>query len=241
MKVYGYLRVSGKGQVDGHGFDRQRETIEAWAAKADSGVVRWFSEAHTGTEADRPAFMDMLAATNGVRTLVVESLDRFARDSMIQSALLTKLIENGLTLISASTGDDVTASFQADPMRRAMIQMQGVFSELDKALIVRKLRKAREAKRKRSGRCEGRKPFGEREGESEIIARIIATRDPKQTGRVRPHSFKAIADMLNSDDVPTRTGAPWAPETVRGIVKRTRPDLISKPRKAQRKGASHDS
>jgi len=49
---------------------------------------------------------------------------------------------------------------QADPMMKAMVQMQAVFAELDKSLLVRKLKKARRLKKQRNGHCEGRKPFG---------------------------------------------------------------------------------
>ena len=45
--------------------------------------------------------------------------------------------------VSASTGEDVTATMRDDPMRKALIQIQGVFAELDKSLLVRKLRKGR--------------------------------------------------------------------------------------------------
>ena len=37
--------------------------------------------------------------------------------------------------------------------------MQGIFSQLDKSLLVKKLRKAREQKRKETGKCEGRKGY----------------------------------------------------------------------------------
>ncbi len=40
-----------------------------------------------------------------------------------------------------------------------MVQIQGVFAELDKSLLVRKLCKAREQKRVESGKCEGRKGY----------------------------------------------------------------------------------
>jgi hypothetical protein len=42
---------------------------------------------------------------------------------------------------------------------------------------------------------------------------------PKPRGGERL-SFAAIADRLNREAVPTRTGRPWAPETVRGIAQR---------------------
>jgi hypothetical protein len=54
------------------------------------------------------------------------------------------------------------------------------------------------------------------------VVAYIAKLRPKPKGRERL-SFKAIADQLNAEGIPTRTGRPWAPETVRGIVQRGRP------------------
>ena len=54
-----------------------------------------FDLGDTGTEADRPEFNRMLAEIlgDGVRTILVESLDRLARDVMVQSLLLSKLAD----------------------------------------------------------------------------------------------------------------------------------------------------
>jgi len=53
-----------------------------------------------------------------------------------------------------------------------MVQMQGVFAELEKSKLVKKLRKAREAVRERDGRCEGRKPYGHSESEQTVVVRL---------------------------------------------------------------------
>ena len=154
-----YVRVSGKGQVDGTGYDRQMETALAYAKKSGYRVVKRYKEAHTGTETERPAFNEMMQdlLSNGCRTVIVESLDRLARDLSVQMRLLALLIAKDITLVAASTGRDITADMQSDPMLRAMVQVQGVFSELDKSLLVRKLSKARELRRKETGRssCSG--------------------------------------------------------------------------------------
>ncbi len=76
------------------------------------------------------------------------------------------------------TGQDVTSPI--DPMSKAMIQVQGAFAELDKNLLVRKLRKGRQKKLAETGRCEGRKPFGIKPGEQDTIDRI------KQLYRKKP-------------------------------------------------------
>lgn len=227
VKAYGYLRVSSKGQVNGHGLDRQEETIRSYAKGAGVELVAFFRDAHTGTEAIRPGFEEMLLAvlSNGVRTIIVESLDRLARDLMVQTRLLAELQSRGVALISATTGETVT-DLAGDPMREAMVQVQGVFAQLDKRLLVRKLRKAREAKREATGRCEGRKPFGTKEGEAPVIEKILSLRRAAR-GRERM-SFEKIADQLNAEAVPTRAGGAWKPGTVFAIVKAQRPNLTAR-------------
>lgn len=43
IKAYGYLRVSGTGQVEGDGFDRQRELIIRFADQAEIVIPRFYS------------------------------------------------------------------------------------------------------------------------------------------------------------------------------------------------------
>jgi len=217
--AFAYLRVSSKGQVRGHGFDRQSETIARFAGENGYAVADTFRDAFTGTEADRPEFNRMVATIlgNGVQTILVESLDRLARDVMVQSLLLAKLAQHGITLINCVTGEDVTASMSEDPMRKALIQIQSVFSELEKSRLVGKLRRAREAKKAQTGKCEGQKAFGEKPGELETIALMRSLRR-KRSGKQM--SFAKIAEELNRQNVPTRTGAPWQTTTVQNILKR---------------------
>jgi site-specific DNA recombinase len=101
-------------------------------------------EAVSGTlgEADRPVFQEMFSEIlrDGVMTIMVEGLDRLARELRIQEQLLIYLASKGITLISACTEEDVIAAVHEDPMRKAMLQIQVVFVELGKNLLVRKLR-----------------------------------------------------------------------------------------------------
>jgi site-specific DNA recombinase len=214
VKAVAYVRVSSKGQVNGTGPDRQREIIDAYARQNGIAVAKVYQETYTGTEAERPAFAAMLhdLLTNGCRTIIVESLDRFARDLSVQLQLTALLASRGLTLVNATTGQDVTAAMQQDPMMRAMVQIQGVFAELDKRLTVAKLAKARQLTRRRAGRCEGRKPFGVRPGEPDTLARMKALSD----GR----SCYAVAKTLNDESLPSRSGRPWTPIVVRRILNR---------------------
>jgi DNA invertase Pin-like site-specific DNA recombinase len=107
----------------------------------------------------RPGFAAMLERIegNGVRTIIVETASRFARDLMVQEVGHAKLRERGIDLIAA----DNPGSFIDDtPTAKLVRQVLGAISEFDKAMIVAKLRGARE--RKRRGKCEGRKSHAER-------------------------------------------------------------------------------
>lgn len=227
-QAYGYLRVSGQGQVEGSGLKRQKETIDAYALSAGLEIVGCYEDVHTGTEADRPGFMAMIEAmlSNSVRTIIVESLDRFARELAVQMTLLAKLQELGISLISASTGQDVTADVRDDPMREAMVQVQGVFFQLDKRLLVRKLAKARRAKREASGRCEGRHFYGQHPAEStavverQVIDRMLALRRKRHDGKA--WSYVRIAKALNTEGHRTRYGKSWGASSVYNVIQRQR-------------------
>ena len=211
-KAYGYLRVSGLGQVNGDGFSRQLDAIHVYADKIGIEIVEVFRElgiSGTADENARPAFAEMVGAIlrNGIDTIVVESLDRLAREYRIQEHLLVYLASKGIRLLSARTEEDVTAAIQADPMKRALIQIQGIFAELEKGMLVKKLRLARERVRATKGKCEGRKAFGETAAEQAVIRHIRALRRARKG--LKRRSLQTIAGMLNAEGLTTKTGAQW--------------------------------
>ncbi len=221
-KVYVYLRVSGKGQLTGHGFDRQLEAIKSFCQKNRYEIDQVFKEQVSGTkgEADRPEFAAMITAIlrDGVDTVVVESLDRLAREYRIQEQLLIYLASKNITLLSANTGEDVTKAITEDPMKKAMVQMQGIFAELDKSLTVKKLRKARERVRKEKGKCEGRKGYRDTEEGAKILKEIRLLRR-KRKGRKRM-TFDRVAETLNERGYRAANGRLFTGNTVKGILHR---------------------
>ncbi|MHC4171713.1 MAG: recombinase family protein [Planctomycetota bacterium] len=218
-EAVGYCRVSSVGQQKtGTGLDRQEQTIRAYAKQAGYKLLQVYHEAFTGTENDRPVFELMIAdlLDNGCRVIICECLDRLARDLSVQLQIIALLANKGITLINAMTGQDVTTP--TDPMSLAMIQVQGAFAQLDKNLLVRKLKKGRQTKKEKAGSCEGRKPYGYYPGESEILARIKQLhRKMKYEKRLGPYE---IATILNKENLPNRKGTKWHGATVRRIIER---------------------
>ncbi len=219
-KAFGYIRVSGESQVDGDGPVRQRKAIQDYAKANGIRVVRWFvEEAVSGTveSQERPAFSEMLVAlmSNGVHTVLIEKLDRIAREVYVQEGTIRLLKQKGFELISVTEPD----LYSDDMYRVAMRQMMGVFAELDRKSIVYKLRAARQRKKSATGRCEGRKPFGEREGEREIISKILELHN----GGL---NYSQIAVQLNNDGIPTRKASEgklskgWFPANISEIISR---------------------
>ena len=146
-KALAYLRVSGRGQVDGDGFTRQLTAIKKYAAANDVKIVRVFQEEGVSGCTDwesRPAFSEMMALllSNGVRTVLVERLDRVARDLLVQESVIGDFQRKNLTLLSVSEPDLLSD----DPSRVLMRQMLGAFFQYEKTLLVAKLRGARQRK-----------------------------------------------------------------------------------------------
>ena len=177
MKAFSYLRVSGKGQVDGDGFDRQRDAIQKRAKAAGFEVVREFTDAGVSGTKDmdnRPALSELFAAIvgNGVRVVIVERADRLARDVMVGEILLSQFREEGVKVIEAESGIDLTADDPDNATATLVRQILAVVAQFEKTSIVAKLRKARARKRAEAGRCEGVKPFGTLPGEAAAVERI---------------------------------------------------------------------
>jgi hypothetical protein len=56
----------------------------------------------------------------------------------------------------------------------------------------------------------------------QLLATHRTTRDERSTlARLCLRlNFAAVTERLNAEEQPSRTGKPWAPETVRGIIQR---------------------
>jgi len=214
-----YVRVSGKGQADGDGPERQRQAIARFAKASGVTVLEEFSDLGvSGTREleSRPglaALLDRLES-NGVRTVIVERADRLARDLMVQEVIVGQFTKIGARILTAD-GIDLTTS-DDDPTRKMIRQILGAVSEFEKNVLVLKLRAARERKRNRGERVEGVKPYGHFPAEAAIIARMKELRRKPPKGR-RP-SLAAVAAQLNAEGHRNRSGREWSPAMVHHVL-----------------------
>lgn len=232
VKAFGYVRVSGKGQVDGDGFPRQVEAIRAYAESHGLELVKVYrEEGVSGTQEDRPTLarlmVDLEQSGPKVKTVVVERLDRLARDLMVQEGIIRDFRAQGVSLVSACAAEGDLLS--EDPTRKLVRQVLGAIAEYDRVMVVLKLKAARErakVKAEAEGKprkCEGRK--NTREVAPEVVALVRSLRHHRRM------TYRAIADHLNAQGLRTVTGLEWTPTNVQTMYDRSKSGGSPKQRK----------
>ena len=86
-----------------------------------------------------------------------------------------------------------------DPTRTLIRQVLGAVAQFEKTALVSKLKAARQRVKRETGRCDGRKPYGTRPGEADVVTlmqRLLALR---QYRPLRPPT-------RNSADLTLRSG-----------------------------------
>ena len=214
-KAYGYIRVSGKGQINGDGFARQSNAINDYAKGNGFEIVRIYKEKGvSGTIKNRPALTDMMISLiqngRGIHTVIIERIDRLARDLMVQETILDDMNKNDVSIISVTDGD----LLENDPTRKLVRQVLGAIAEYDKVMTVQKLRAARNRKKALTGKCEGRKSY--HESDPELIAEIKRLRRKPRNGKRL--SLKKCLESLTSSGFTTSTGKPLTLSRLENII-----------------------
>jgi len=222
MNVFSYIRVSGRGQISGEGPDRQRESIGTFCATRMHVLGEFFEGGVSGTidGMERPAFSEMIEAIecrrqNGeiIDGFVIERLDRLARDLMVQEVLLKQCRERDIKVFAADRGELVDlASDDGDPTRTLIRQVMGALAQWEKSQTVLKLRKAREAIKRKTGRCEGGVPYGSTPQEKVVVAALRMYVEPTT-------ELESVANFLNTSGYLNRRGNPWNKKSVLQLMK----------------------
>lgn len=217
MQILGYIRVSGRSQIEGDGPERQRETILAFCKQ--NGLEfkgEFFEKAVSGTVEGmgRPEFTEMLfrAEEGKIDAIVVERMDRLARDLMVSEIMLAECRKKNIKVFSADQGALIDmASDGGDPTRILIRQIMGALAQWEKAQLVKKLSIARARKRAKFGKCEGRQPKNLSERELAVLKFLSGV----QGGM----SLAGMAQMLNDSGIPPfRQEENWSKQKVARLI-----------------------
>ena len=162
---------------------------------------------------EREGFAAMLEqiAGNGVRTILVESPDRFARDLAVQLAGHDFLKSIDVTLIPATAPD----FFVEDTPTAVLVrQVLGAIAQFEKASLVAKLKAAWDRKRAAAGKCEGRKSWAEINPELVREAKRLRRRSPKGHKR----SLRDVAAELAKLGFVNQRGAQFSASSVQSML-----------------------
>jgi DNA invertase Pin-like site-specific DNA recombinase len=221
-----YMRTSSAANVgaDKDSEQRQRAAISAFA-KANGYEIAasdWYYDAAvSGVDqvADRPGFSAMLnrIAANGVRVIIIESPDRFARDLTVQLTGHDFLKSLGIALIPTTAPDFFT---EDTPTAVLVRQVLGSIAQFEKSSLVAKLRAARDRKRAVGGKVEGRKSLAEREGGAELVALAHElARPPEGFAPNRGPSLRMVSTELAARGYTTPSGKPYSPSAVQRMLR----------------------
>ena len=140
--VYGYARVSTYGQAaHGNSLEEQKRQLRL------AGAEEIYADIFTGKTTERPELKKLVGCLNKGDTLIVTKLDRLGRSVAQASALITKLIDAGITVnvlnVGVLSNDSVSHAMELldDHSYKQVVEMTGI----SKATLAReKLRRTAE-------------------------------------------------------------------------------------------------
>ena len=221
-------RVSTAGQAtDGYGLDAQERDCRRWNRESPEGgchIVHVVTdEALTGksTIDEREGLMEAMEWIREGRAdgILAPNLDRLARELTVQEAVLSYVWALGGRAFTADHGEHLEDD-ETDPMRTAMRQMRGVFAQLDRGLIRKRLREGRETKGELGGYAYGAPRYGQRAEDKTLVADSAEARNLELMKRWRAEGLgvRAIARRANEQGLPAKRGGLWHPSTVARLL-----------------------
>lgn len=144
--IYGYVRVSTKGQArDGNSIEGQIKALK------EAGAEQIFCDSFTGTKMERPEFDKLKNLLLPGDKLIVTKLDRFARSASQGSELIEALISAGITVHILNLG-----VMDNTPTGKLIRTIMLGFAEFERDMIVQRTQEGKEIARSKGIRVDGR-------------------------------------------------------------------------------------
>lgn len=145
-KVYGYARVSTRGQLEGNGLESQK--IEILNKYSNAEI---HTESYTGTKTDRPVFNKVIESLKEGDTLVVTKLDRLARNTVEGIQVIEKLFNKGVSVHVLNVG-----LLENTTMGKFFLTTLLAVAEMERNTIIERTQAGKEVARSKEGFKEGR-------------------------------------------------------------------------------------
>lgn len=156
MSLIGYARVSTVSQ----------DLKDQLKQLAEYGCEKVFSGKHSGkADTNKEQLEALLDYVRSGDTVVVTKIDRFGRSLSQVLTTIDALTAKGVNLVAINQNIDTSNS---DPMSKAMVQLLGMFAEMERNFIVTRTQEGKQA----SGNFGGRKKKLSDEQRTEIKIKL---------------------------------------------------------------------
>ena len=145
-KIYGYCRVSTKGQLEGNSLEQQREEILNRYENAE--IIQ---ESFTGTTTNRPVFNKLIDKLGKGDILVITKLDRFCRSAKEGLELVEELRKRGVIIHILNMG-----LIEDTAMGKLILTNLLAFAEFERNMIIERTSLGKEIAKQRPDFKEGR-------------------------------------------------------------------------------------
>lgn len=219
--VAAYIRVSTEDQArSGLGLEAQRTRCAAMALVKDwPEPVFYADEGISGTKGPkyRPALAQLLADVKAglYRAVIISSLDRLGRKTLLVLQLVDEFRADGIALVSCKESLD-TATAQG----QFVLTMFAAVSQLERDLIADRTKAALSEIDRKDGDRGGRLPFGYKRVERTIVIDRHAATIVRCIfdWRAENQTLRAIAGHLNKRHGTSPLGGKWSFTTVKDIL-----------------------
>jgi len=169
MEVAAYVRVSTPEQS----LERQLESTHSYAQDrlgAAPGSIETYRDKATGTNTNREHFREMLGDVEGGQfdAVVVHSISRMSRSIRDLDQTVERIVEDGgaeMHVISES----ITLTGNDDPYQRAMLQLLGVFAELEAEMTRQRVKEGIRTRQENEEYHHGPAPLGFKKNDGTLI------------------------------------------------------------------------
>jgi DNA invertase Pin-like site-specific DNA recombinase len=206
IRAIGYVRVSTGDQADsGAGLAAQRHAIRAEITRREWELVEILTDTASGKSlTGRPALVKALELVEdgAAEVLIVAKLDRLSRSLLDFAGIMGRAQSGGWNLVALDLGIDLST-----PAGEFLASVMASAAQWERRIIGLRTKEALAAKR-----AAGVRLGAPRRVPDEVCLRI-------QTLRSEGLSWAAVADRLNTEDVPRGAGGSrWYPSTARSAL-----------------------
>lgn len=234
INVMGYVRVSTETQVKhGQGLDIQMKEIQNYCKKNDYNLLNIYVDAGiSGSQSieNRKQLSELLIECNTrngkgkhspeniISKVIIQKMDRLARDTYQYLWIEGKLNEMGVTVESVN---EEMFNQPNDPIIQALKEMVIVFSKMEKSIIANRLSKGRTEKSTKGIKPCGTLPYGYKYNSKKEV--VIDKAEAKVVQEVfdlysKGYGYTDIARQLNSQNIKTKRNKPWSKQGISVMV-----------------------